>query len=63
MSKKLPAVSKITMSRAEAAEALGVTVQTITAYIAAKKLRASKPGRHVLIRLADIEAMLSATTI
>ena len=53
-------VSKITVSRNEAADALSVDVQTIDRMIAAKKLRASKLGRRVVVRLADIEKMLDA---
>jgi excisionase family DNA binding protein len=53
-------VPKITVSRNEAADALSVDVQTIDRMIAAKKLRASKLGRRVIVRLADIEKMLDA---
>jgi excisionase family DNA binding protein len=53
-------MTKITVSRKEAADALGVDVQTIDRMIAAKKLRASKFGRRVIIRNADIEAALDA---
>ncbi len=67
MSKKLPVKiaskptpPRLTYSRAEAAAALGVDKQTIDALISTDKLRASKPGRNVLIRVADIEAMLDA---
>jgi excisionase family DNA binding protein len=53
-------MSKITISRDDAADALSVDVQTIDRMIAAKKLRASKLGRRVLVRVADIEKMLDA---
>jgi excisionase family DNA binding protein len=48
------------MSIREAAEALGVSGMTITRLIKAGKLRATKIDRRVLIKLADIEAMLAA---
>jgi excisionase family DNA binding protein len=53
-------MSKITISRGDAADALSVDVQTIDRMIAAKKLRASKLGRRVVVRVADIETMLDA---
>jgi excisionase family DNA binding protein len=56
-------MSKITVSRDEAAEALSVDVQTIDRLIAAKKLKASKVGRRVLIRVAALEAMLDNTAV
>ncbi|WMT75064.1 helix-turn-helix domain-containing protein [Bradyrhizobium sp. Ash2021] len=55
-----PDVPKTTFGRAEAAASLGVDIQTIDSLISAKTLRASKLGRRVLIRVADIEAMLTA---
>jgi excisionase family DNA binding protein len=65
-----PIISRITYRRDEAAEALGVSVQTIDAWVAAGLLRASKPpgvsgkpGRYLLIRAADIEAMLVASAV
>jgi excisionase family DNA binding protein len=57
------AVSKITLSRQEAADALGIDIQTIDRAIADGSLRASKIGRRVAIRLADIEAMLDAQAV
>jgi excisionase family DNA binding protein len=42
------------------AEAVGVDIQTIDKWIFEKKLRASKLGRRVLVRVAHIEAMLAA---
>jgi excisionase family DNA binding protein len=60
--KKSPLPS-ITVSRNEAAHALGVDVQTIDRAIADKKLRASKIGRRVLVRVADIERMLDASAV
>ena len=59
MSKNSP-VQKLTVGRDIAAEMLECDVQTIDRQIAAKKLRASKIGRRVLIRVADIERMLDA---
>jgi excisionase family DNA binding protein len=53
-------VSKLTVSRAVAAEMLSVDVQTVDRAIADRTLRASKIGRRVLIRVADITAMLDA---
>jgi hypothetical protein len=52
-----------TVSRSEAAAMLGLELQSIDGLISAKKLRASKPFRRVLIRVADIEAMLDASAI
>lgn len=64
------AVARITYRRDEAADALGVSVQTVDAWVAAGVLRASKPpgvsgkpGRYLLIRAADIEAMLTASAV
>jgi excisionase family DNA binding protein len=54
---------KLTVSRADAAAMLSVDVQTIDRLITAKKLRASKPNRRVLVRVADIEKMLDATEV
>jgi excisionase family DNA binding protein len=56
-------MSKITVSRDEAAEALSVDIQTIDRMISAKKLKASKIGRRVLIRVAALEAMLDAHAV
>ena len=54
----------LTVSRAEAAATLGVNIQTVDGWIIAKALRASKPdGRRVLIRVADIEAMLDGAVV
>jgi excisionase family DNA binding protein len=53
-------MSKITISRNEAADALSVDIQTIDRLIVAKKLRASKLGRRVVVRVTDIEKMLDA---
>ena len=53
-------MSKITLSRLEAASALGVDVQTVDRLITAKTLRASKLGRRVVVRVVDIEKMLDA---
>lgn len=53
----------ITISRDEAAAELHVDVQTVDRLIARKKLRASKLGRRVVIRVADIEKMLDATAV
>jgi hypothetical protein len=51
------------VSRAEAAAMLGLELQLIDGLISAKKLRASKPFRRVLIRVADIERMLDASAV
>jgi excisionase family DNA binding protein len=53
----------ITVSREKAADELDVDVQTIDRLIRAKKLRASKLRRRVVIRVADIERMLSDNAI
>jgi hypothetical protein len=58
-----PAIKPLTASRAEAAAMLGFDVQTIDVLISAGKLRASKPVRRVVIRLADIERMLDASAV
>jgi hypothetical protein len=42
---------------------LGFDIQTIDGLISAKKLRASKIGRRVLIRITAIEAMLDASAV
>jgi excisionase family DNA binding protein len=54
---------KITVSRAEAANALSVDIQTIDNLIADGRLRASKLGRRVVIRIVDIEKMLTACEV
>jgi excisionase family DNA binding protein len=54
---------KITISRAEAANALSVDIQTIDNLIADGRLRASKLGRRVVIRIVDIEKMLTACEV
>ena len=51
-------MSKITLSREEAADALSVDVQTIDRMIKAKELHASKLRRRVVIRVVDIERLL-----
>jgi excisionase family DNA binding protein len=53
----------ITVSREKAADELDVDVQTIDRLIRTKKLRASKLRRRVVIRVADIERMLSDSLI
>jgi excisionase family DNA binding protein len=52
------AMSKIALSREEAADALSVDVQTIDRMIKAKELHASKLRRRVVIRVVDIERLL-----
>jgi excisionase family DNA binding protein len=42
---------------------LGVSKWTVARLVKNKKLRASKPERHVLVRVADIEAMLNETAV
>jgi excisionase family DNA binding protein len=54
---------KITVSRAEAADTLSVDIQTIDNMIADGRLRASKLGRRVVIRIVDIEKMLTACEV
>ena len=54
---------KITVSRAEAADALSVDIQTIDNMVADGRLRASKLGRRVVIRIVDIEKMLTACEV
>ena len=58
-----PAINPLTVSRAEAAVMLGLELQSIDGLISSKKLRASKPFRRVLIRVADIERMLDASAV
>jgi hypothetical protein len=65
-----PSIPRVTYRRHEAAQALGVNVQTIDSWIAAGTLRASKPrgvsgepGRYLLVWAADIEAMLVASLV
>jgi excisionase family DNA binding protein len=65
-----PSIPRITYRRDEAAEALGVSVQTVDAWVANGTLRASKPpgvsgkpGRYLIIRAADIETMLIASEV
>ena len=53
----------LTISRNEAAALLGVDVQTIDRQIADKKLRASRIGRRVVVRLAHLEKMLDANEV
>jgi excisionase family DNA binding protein len=60
---RLPWRERLTIFREEAAAILSVDVQTIDRAIAAKKLRASKLGRRVLVRVADIEMTLDASAI
>ena len=57
------AIKPLTVSRNEAAALLGVDVQTIDRQIAGKKLRASKIGRRVVVRLAHLEKMLDASEV
>jgi excisionase family DNA binding protein len=54
---------RITVSRAEAANALGVDIQTIDNMIADGRLRASKLGRRIVIRIVDIEKTLTACEV
>jgi excisionase family DNA binding protein len=53
----------LTVSRKDAAALLGVDIQTIDGLISSGKLRASRPVNRVLIRVADIEAMLDASAV
>lgn len=54
-----PVVQPITVSPAVAAQMIGCVPLTISNYIKAGKLRASKIGRRVYIRVADIDAMMA----
>jgi excisionase family DNA binding protein len=56
-------MSKITIARAEAPDALSVDIQTIDNMISDGRLRASKLGRRVVIRLVDIEKTLTACEV
>ena len=58
-----PPTIRLAVSRHEAGAALGVDIQTIDGLISAKKLKASKVGRRVLIRIASIEKMLDAHAV
>jgi excisionase family DNA binding protein len=58
-----PASSKLAVSRESAADALSVDIQTIDRMIKANKLRASKLGRRVVIRVADVERLLDANAV
>jgi excisionase family DNA binding protein len=60
---RLPWRERLTIFREEAAAIVSVDVQTIDRAIAAKKLRASKLGRRVLVRVSDIERMLDAQAV
>jgi excisionase family DNA binding protein len=59
----VPPIKPLTVSRDDAAAALSVDVQTVDRKIADRTLRASKIGRRVLIRVADIEKMLDANAV
>lgn len=50
--------ARLTVTRHEAADALTVDVQSVDGYIASKKLKASKLGTRVLIRVPSLIAML-----
>lgn len=58
-----PAPTKLAVDRATAAEMLGVCLSTIDSMIEDKRLRASKIGTRVLIRVTSLEAALDATAI
>jgi excisionase family DNA binding protein len=51
---------RLTVSINTAAEMLEVSSQTIARMIKSRKLRATKLGRRVLVRVADVERMLDA---
>jgi excisionase family DNA binding protein len=57
------AVKPLAVSRIDAAKALSVDIQTIDGLIASKRLKASKIGRRVLIRVAALEALLDANPV
>jgi excisionase family DNA binding protein len=61
--KPQPAVSKLSVSRREAAAMLSIDIQTIDARIASGALKASKIGTRVLIRVASLEALLDASAL
>lgn len=53
-----PAIGRLTLSRREAAQSLGLDIQSVDALILSKRLRASKVGRRVLIHVSALESML-----
>jgi excisionase family DNA binding protein len=59
----MSSIPRLAISRTDAADALSVDIQTIDRMIATKKLRASKIGRRVLVRVVDIERMLDANPV
>ena len=56
-------LSLLTVSREEAADMIGVSLSTIDRMIADKTLRASRYHRRVMVRIADIEKMLTALAV
>jgi excisionase family DNA binding protein len=58
-----PDFKPLAATRREAAAMLRIDVQTIDALNAAKKLKASRIGRRVLIRVSAIEAMMDANAV
>ena len=55
--KKLPAVSELTVTRREAARILGVSVQTIDRLEADKKITSKKLGRLRLFPVAKLKEL------
>ena len=53
----------ICISVAQAAEAVGVVPLTITRLIRANKLRASRVGRRVVIKVADLDKYLTENEV
>jgi excisionase family DNA binding protein len=53
----------ICISVAQAAEAFGVVPLTITRLIKANKLRASRVGRRVVIKVADLDKYLTENEV
>ena len=53
---------KLLLSRREAAETLGVSVDTVANLLAAGELGAVRIGKSVLVRRSDIEALIARGT-
>ena len=56
-------IKTLAVSREIAADALSVDKQTVDRLIRANKLRASKLGRRVVIRVADVERLLDENAV
>jgi excisionase family DNA binding protein len=55
--------ARLTVTREEAADALTFDVQTIDRLISSKKLKASKIGRRVVIKVPSLIAMVDAAEL